>query len=117
MPLLSIAFLCSSVEFVRQITCYDGRLLHRGSAHHGDGPIRLALYFTAGQGDRHTGTSSKAQWLGESALHPRLRCAPLADAPLLPLRMLTANISAVDRADNDFWVDATCRSGIHSAPR
>jgi hypothetical protein len=94
------------------VVCYDGRLLHRGGAHLGAGPVRRTLYFTAGQGSQHIGTTWQAQWLGESALHPRLRCAPLVDAPLLPLHLLTANISMQGRSDNDLWVEKTC-SGSH----
>jgi hypothetical protein len=50
--------------------------------------------------------------LGETALHPRLRCMPLRNAPLLPLSALAANLSRHTRADNHYWVGRAC-DGTH----
>eukprot|EP00037_Helgoeca_nana_P003142 m.38329 g.38329 ORF g.38329 m.38329 type:complete len:333 (-) comp13377_c0_seq1:412-1410(-) len=73
-----------------QVVCYDGRLHHRGQQHRTqDQPTRRVLYFTAA-------TTAAASRLGEVALHPRLRCVPVRDAPLLPLGLLVATSLAPD---------------------
>jgi len=83
------------------VACYEGRILHGGRAHRGgkEAPARRAIYFTAwydppgggGAGSNAAGIPK----LGEAALHPSLRCAPLRHAPLLAMQSLReANASA-----------------------
>lgn len=66
------------------VVCYDGRTWHRGSGHVGGAP-RRTIYFTV----KRAGTRESAP-LGEAALHPSLRCAPLRSAPLLSLGAFAA---------------------------
>lgn len=68
-----------------EMVCYDGRVWHRGVAHVGLGIQRRVIYFTM--------LSVHGKGGVESALHPRLRCAPLNNAPLLQMSAFTTNSS------------------------
>ena len=71
------------------LTCYDGRLWHHGQRHDGknSNQSRRVLYITS--------TVSRGAGLGisEGALHPRLRCLPLRDAPAIRLDAVRLNAS------------------------
>jgi hypothetical protein len=96
---------CALAEFQPRggVVCYDGRLWHHGERHAGgSAPTRRVLYFSAilrpnlaGSSDVGVGVAgvAAAVQLGEVAMHPRLRCAPLRTAPLLRLQVLAANAS------------------------
>ena len=72
------------------VTCYDGRLWHRGDRHSGIAETRRVMYFTAALLEDDTATVR----LDELAIHPRLRCAPRRVAPLLRLWAHERNTSA-----------------------
>ena len=71
------------------VTCYDGRLWHHGQRHDGNATTqaRRVLYLTS--------TVSRGAGLGmsEGALHPRLRCLPLRNAPSVRLDEVRQNAS------------------------
>ena len=71
------------------LTCYDGRLWHHGQRHDSksSNQSRRVLYITS--------TVSRGAGLGisEGALHPRLRCLPLRNAPAIRLDAVRLNAS------------------------
>lgn len=85
------------------VVCYDGQLNHRGEGHSTSAEFRRVLYFTAAQ--------SSTTELSEAALHPRLRCAPLRNAPLLPLQLLdSADIPPQEQ--NAWYSKHVCQSAF-----
>ena len=67
------------------VVCYAGQLWHRGDGYSAAGrpaAVRRVLYFTTAALAPHGGRVTTAT-LGDVALHPRLRCAPLLAAPTI----------------------------------
>ncbi len=70
------------------LTCYDGRVWHHGQRHDGkntSGQARRVLYITS------TVSHGAGFGMSEGALHPRLRCLPLRNAPAVLLDEVRLN--------------------------